>query len=382
MTGTKVDIVGAGMAGLAAALAFSRAGWTVRLRERAEEIREVGAGLQLSPNCTHILHALGLGPALDKVMHRPDRIVLASGITLDTITHVPAGTAAEQRWKSPYGVIHRADLQKLLFQAAENTPTISIETGSRIEPGDLGESDADLVVIADGVWSANRRRLKHAGSPSFTGLVAWRMMVGAQTAVSFIDPHNVTAFMGPESHLVAYPVKGGAKVSMVAITTGEDPGADWSYATSTDNRARLFERFARWHPTLRMTMRDADSVTYWPLYQMSDGAYFDGGKTVLIGDAAHAMVPFAAQGAAMAIEDAWELASAAHEGRTAIFRWEERRRARVARARKRAAFNRFAYHARGPARLARDVVLSLRKPEDLAADLDWLYSWRATGLDA
>ena len=380
MTGTKVDIIGAGMAGLAAALAFSRAGWTVRIREQAEEIREVGAGLQLSPNCTHILNALGLGPALEGVMHRPGRIALASGTSLNVITYVPAGDEAEQRWGAPYGVVHRADLQSVLYDAVKTDKNCSIELGTRIEPRELGDSDADLVVIADGVWSANRIRLKEAGKPSFTGLVAWRLLVDAEDAATFLDPNNVTAYMGRDSHLVAYPVKGGAKVNMVAITNGDSPGASWSYATSAENRAQLFERFKSWNPVLRTTMRDAESVTYWPLYQMSDGAYFDGGKTVLIGDAAHAMGPFAAQGAAMAIKDAWELATSATQGRTAIFQWEERRRNRVGRARKRAGFNRFVYHARGPVRIGRDLVLSLRKPEHLASDLDWLYGWRATGL--
>lgn len=380
MTGKTVDIIGAGMAGLTAALAFSRKGWTVRLREQTAELREVGAGLQLSPNATRILLALGLGEGLAPSLHKPGRIALASGLSLNTIAYVPAGAEAERRWQAPYGVIHRADLQNALFEAVGEYPNITVELGVRTEPADIGDSDADLVVIADGVWSANRSRLKHAGTPSFTGLVAWRMLVDADIAASYIDPLNVTAFMGPESHLVAYPVKEGTRINMVAITTGEDPGRNWSYATSTDNRATLFERFSRWHPTLRTTMREAEEITYWPLYQMSDGAYFDGGKTVLVGDAAHAMVPFAAQGAAMAIEDAWELAAAASENRTAIFSWEEQRRARVGRARKRAAFNRFAYHARGPVRLGRDVVLSLRKPEQLAADLDWLYGWRATGL--
>ena len=380
MTGTTVDIIGAGMAGLTAALAFARLGWTVRIREQAPELREVGAGLQLSPNATRILFALGLGDALASVMHRPGRISLASGQSLQTIAYVPVGDEAERRWGAPYGVIHRADLQGVLFDAVQADENCTLELASRVSPDDIGDSDADLIVLGDGVWSANRRRLKAAGQPSFTGLVAWRFLVDAADAVSFLDPANVTAFMAPESHLVAYPVKGGSQVNMVAITTGADPGPDWSHATSSENRAQLFERFHRWHPTLRTTMRDAETMTYWPLYQLSDGAYFDGGRTALIGDAAHAMGPFAAQGAAMAIEDAWELAAAANEGRTAIFHWEEARRARVAHARKRAGFNRFTYHARGPFRIGRDIVLSLRRPEQLAADLDWLYGWRATGL--
>ena len=119
MTGKTVDIIGAGIAGLTAALAFSRLGWTVRLREQAAELREVGAGLQLSPNATRILLALGLGERLAPSLHKPGRIALASGISLDTIAYVPAGAEAEKRWKAPYGVIHRADLQTVLFEAAE-----------------------------------------------------------------------------------------------------------------------------------------------------------------------------------------------------------------------------------------------------------------------
>jgi len=380
MTGTTVDIIGAGMAGLTAALAFSRKGWSVRVREQAQELREVGAGLQLSPNATRILLSLGLGEALQTVMHVPGRIALASGQSLRTVAYVPAGEEAQKRWGAPYGVIHRAQLQDVLFQAVAADPNCAIELDARVSPSEIGDSEADLIVLADGVWSANRSRLKSAGVPSFTGLVAWRFLVDSRDVSAFLDPENVTAFMAPDSHLVAYPVKGGSEITMVATTSGDDPGPDWSYATSTENRAQLFERFRRWNPSLRESMREAEKVTYWPLYQLSDGAYFDGGRTALIGDAAHAMAPFAAQGAAMAIEDAWELAVAASNSRTDIFNWERSRRRRIAKARKRAAFNRFAYHARGPVRIGRDLVLSLRPPEQLASDLDWLYGWRATGL--
>ena len=304
MTGTTVDIIGAGMAGLTAALAFARLGWTVRVREQAPELLDVGAGLQLSPNATRILFALGLGDALSSVMHRPGRISLASGQSLQTIAYVPVGDEAERRWGAPYGVIHRADLQGALFAAVQVHENCRVELGAQVGPDDIGDSDADLIVLGDGVWSANRQRLKAAGQPSFTGLVAWRFLVDAADAVSFLDPANVTAFMAPESHLVAYPVKGGSQVNMVAITTGADPGPDWSHATSSENRAQLFERFHRWHPTLRMTMCDAGAMTYWPLYQLSDGAYFDGGKTALIGDAAHAMSPIGGIGINLAVQDA------------------------------------------------------------------------------
>jgi salicylate hydroxylase len=391
LTVRNILIIGAGMGGLTTALSFARAGHEVHLVEQAPALSEVGAGLQVSPNASRILIGLGLGEALQRAMVHPHEIVLASGGSLRKITHVPCGAFAAERWGAPYGVMHRADLQTLLLDAVNAQPNCHLHLGQRISSTGIGElanrlglPRPDLVVGADGVWSEIRKLIKGTPSPRFSGQVAWRFKVPTDVARPVLNPASVTAFLGPRTHLVAYPLEKGKTVNMVAITRGNDPGQTWAQREQPDRRQDLLAAFSGWHRDLIAILRQAPEMTRWPLYELPDGPWHDGANTIVIGDAAHAMTPFAAQGAAMAIEDGYELAQACNgvEGELAatLQAYQARRRARVSRTRSRGAFNQFAYHARGPIRLGRDLVLALRQPENLAAELDWLYGYRATGL--
>lgn len=377
-------IVGAGVAGLTAALSLARKGISSDIIEQAPQLGEVGAGLQLSPNATRVLDLIGVLPDLERHWFEPQAISLVSGRDLRPLAAVPAGNFARKRWGHPYGVLHRSTLQQGLLRAVLNQPLCRLHLGYRLQ--DIGANAltsithraADLVIGADGAWSVARDAI--AGSPtvSFSGNIAWRFTITQNGAPGFLSRNGVTAYLGPRAHLVSYPLKEIDGFNLVAIAAGTKSDESWAIDADAARRAMLLEQFSGWHRDIRTILAGAERPTFWPLYQASDGAWHNGRDTVLIGDAAHAMMPFSAQGAAMAIEDAFSLAS--HVARaslpTALAAFSTERKARAERVKARGDFNRFAYHARGPFRIGRDIVLSLRPPEKLAADLDWLYGHR------
>jgi salicylate hydroxylase len=382
----SVAIVGAGIAGLVSALAFARKGVASTVVERTATLQATGAGLQLSPNATYVLGRLGVTERLQGLWREPDNICLVSGQTLAPIASISAKKVAAERWGSPYASLHRATLQNALLAAVQDEPLISLKLDAGIHTDAdidaLADMKPDLTIGADGVWSKFRSRVPHAGSPEFTGMVAWRFIIPERDAPSFLNPRNVTAFVGPQAHIVAYPLKDAGAFNVVALSTGKNPGETWAAECNPSHRAEMTAQFSCWHRDIRTLLSYAPKPTWWPLFGVTEGRWTDNRGSVLIGDAAHAMTPFAAQGAAMAIEDAYELAGIVTADVAlpdALTFFEHHRQSRVARVRSRGAFNKFAYHARGPVRFARDMVLKLRNPENVAADLDWLYGYKAPG---
>ncbi|MDH6297231.1 FAD-dependent monooxygenase [Agrobacterium fabrum] len=389
----SVAIIGAGIAGLTAALAFARHGIDCDIIEQAGELAEVGAGLQLSPNAARILATLGILPDIEARWTEPVSVYLASGKSLTTLLSLPMGAVARSRWGAPYGVLHRSTLQSALLQAVTRNPLCRLHLGKRIENATADViaattfRDHDLIVGADGVWSAARFSVPAAPTATFSGNVAWRFTVAAEEVPSAFNKTAVTAYLGSRGHIVAYPLKEVGGFNIVAIALGADPGATWRAESSGRQKGLLLEQFRDFSPDIVRLLDSSENPTFWPLYQAGPGRWHNGRDTVLIGDAAHAMMPFAAQGAAMAIEDAFELAGtmAGSNGEKplpmpqALAAFEALRLPRIEKARKRASLNRFAYHARGPVRIARDLVFSTRPLEAFLKDFDWLYGYHARG---
>ncbi|MBZ9859932.1 FAD-dependent monooxygenase [Mesorhizobium sp. CA12] len=395
----QIVIAGAGIAGLVAALAFAERGFPVTLFEQARQLEAAGAGLQLSPNATRILRRLSVLDRLLPNAIRPRAVVLKDARSLRELARVPLGETAEKRWGAPYLVAHRADLQAALKAAVAERPGIALVTGARVtgfavDPqrvtatveidGKATDVACGLLVAADGVWSSVRAKLaRTAGfaASRFSGELAWRATVPAESAAgqAFMQigaTDSVTTFLHPGFHMVAYPVSKGSAFNLAAFTRGERIAEGWS---GHADPAVLSAAMRGTAATLAKLAALAGPWTAFPIHTVAQRRWTMSEGVALIGDAAHAMTPFAAQGAAMAIEDASMLANlvADFPGDPAqgLAIWENLRRPRVEKVLKRGALNRLAWHAWGPVAITRNLVLAARPAEKLAADLDWLYGW-------
>ncbi|WP_217577617.1 FAD-dependent monooxygenase [Mesorhizobium sp. GbtcB19] len=395
----QIVIAGAGIAGLTAALAFAERGFPVKLFEQAKQLEAAGAGLQLSPNSTRILRRLGVLEHLLLNAIRPEAVVLKDAKSLRELARVPLGAAGESRWGAPYLAAHRADLQAALMAAVAQRPEIELVTGARVTgvaagpqsvvatvetDGTAMEVGGGLLVGADGVWSSVRAGLaRTAGfaASRFSGELAWRATIPAQSAAGQVftqvgAPDSVTTFLHPGFHMVAYPVSNGSAFNLAAFTKGERIAEGWS---GHADPAILSSAMRGTAATLSRLVELAGPWTAFPIHTVEQRRWTMPDGIALVGDAAHAMTPFAAQGAAMGIEDGAMLADliADFPGdlKQSLTVWENLRRPRVARVLKRGALNRLAWHAWGPVAIARNLVLATRPAEKLAADMDWLYGW-------
>lgn len=389
-----VAVVGAGVGGLAAAIALAQRRFRVTVLEQAPALGEVGAGLQLAPNAVAVLEALGLRDAVEAVASTPEAVELREHARGRLVARVPLGAACVGRYGRPYWHVHRADLLAALAAGAAEAG-VELRLGARVEglaeAGDRvelalaggGRVAASLAIAADGVRSPTRAALFGGLAPRFTRHVAWRGLVPAGRLAA-PPARAATVFMGPRRHLVAYPLRGGALWNVVGVEE-RDAWTEEGWSAPGDPAA-MRAAFAGWAAPARDLLAGVESCFLWGLFDHPPLAAWVRGRVALLGDACHPMTPFLAQGATMALEDAWVLAASlavAEDAPAGLAAYEDRRVARATRVQRAAARSGRVYHLANPAlRLAAHAGLagvSRLAPGALAGRFDWLWGANVVG---
>lgn len=386
---SRILIVGGGIGGLATALACARGGAELALFERSCEFTEVGAGIQMGPNVMKILHGWGLQEALASVAAFPQRLQVRSALSDTELGGLRLGARSVQRYGAPYATIHRADLHALLLAATRQHEAVQLHLDSTVAGVSQSAqqvmlhtrggrtAQGDVLVGADGLWSGVRQQLLNDGAPHATGHLAYRALVLQRSLPERLRSQQVTVWLGPRLHVVQYPVRGGEWLNVVAIVHGRMYG-DAAYWDHSANAAELQHSMAATCAPLQDLIQAIEHWRLWALNIRSPmrGAHEQAqGRVALLGDAAHPMLPYLAQGAGMAIEDAHCLAQALaiHERDlpAALQHYARARWQRNARVQARALRNGRIFHARGVMRWGRDAAMKLLGERLL--DLPWLY---------
>jgi salicylate hydroxylase len=387
-------VAGAGIGGLTAALALARNGFRVVVLEQSERLEETGAGIQLSPNAARTLIDLGLESRLRPLAVAPTALRVLDAASGREIVRVPLGEAAEQRYGAPYWVIHRGDLQAALAAAVSRHLDVTLKLGTRAEDfvahangitvsarttAGVTEERGLALLAADGLWSLMRDRIGHHDAPRFARRTAWRGLIPARlVAPEFREP-LIHLWLGRDAHLVHYPVKACRVINIVAITAAGWNGSGWSEPA---NRADIIPRLAAeaWAPPARALVGLPEAWLKWALYDRRPIRRWSRGPVALIGDAAHPMLPYLAQGAAMAIEDAAVaaqcLAREPDDPAHALRTYCGVRRTRTRKVQRLAARNGTRYHLTGLGATLRDAAMRTMGGNHLLRHYDWIYDWR------
>jgi salicylate hydroxylase len=389
-----VIVAGAGIGGLTTALALARNGFRVVVLEQAARLEETGAGIQLSPNAARTLIELGLGDRLRPHVVVPRALRVFAAKTGREIMRMPLGEIALARYGAPYWMIHRGDLQKALADAVAQEREISLKLGMRMEDfvthpngvtvsargiNGFWDEHGDGLIAADGLWSVAPERMGYNDTPKFSGRTAWRALLPASAVAPEFREPDIHLWLGRDTHLVHYPVKNGAVINVVVITTDAWNAPGWSKPAS---RVELLPHLppAHWAAPARALVREPESWLKWALYERAPLPNWASGAVALLGDAAHPMLPFLAQGAAMAIEDAsvvaYCLARKPDDVPAALKTYVAARRTRARAVQQMAARNGTRYHYGGLMAMLRNAAMSAMGGERLLRHYDWIYKWQ------
>jgi salicylate hydroxylase len=378
----QVAIAGAGIGGLAAAVACRRAGCDVQVFEQARAFSEVGAGVQLGPNVTRVLERWGSGDAVRRVAARPGALVVRDAAHGGELARMELGHAFADRYGAPYLTIHRADLQQLLLEGARDAGA-QLRLDTRVDGAQArSRAEAHALIAADGVWSTLRSLVIDDGPARASGHIAYRGLAEQARLPRALRLGDVRLWLGPSTHVVAYPVRRGELLNIVAIVEAPDRGPsqvsqDWERGGVASELVRAMGRIDR---ELHALVEAIPSWGIWNLHgrpPMAGPHAMARGRIALLGDAAHPMLPYLAQGAGMAIEDAdvlgHVLAGASSDAvPAALASYAQERWRRCAQVQARALRNARIFHASGPMRWARDAAM--RTLGERLLDQPWLYS--------
>ena len=357
----QILIAGGGIGGLTAALAFLKSGHSVTVLEQAPEIAEVGAGLQISPNGMKVLDALGASARVSRDAFRPRAQELRLGRSGAKIFSVPLREASQARWRGEYLHIHRADLIEALKACVVDRAPDAIRLGARVTGYEQREAgvvavlssgekvSGDLLVAADGIHSAVRAQMFGPDKPRYTGNVAWRAVVPVTKLGDYPPPETACVWAGKRRHAVTYRLRRGSLANFVGVVECDEPG-DESW-TSIGAREQALKDFKGWNPVVQRIIDEAPLLMRWSLYDRPELAKWQDGRVVLLGDACHPMLPFMAQGAVMAIEDAYVLSRELARGgqpEAALQAYEAKRKPRTTRVQDVARENAKLFHRSNP----------------------------------
>lgn len=383
----KVIIAGGGIGGLAAALALTQQNIEVLLLEQAETIGEIGAGIQLGPNAYAALDALGVGEAARNRSVFTDYLIMMDAIDATEVARIDVGDSFRQRFGNPYGVIHRADIHLSILEAVEEHPLITFKTSTRIaqyqntatgvavtdQHGNLFEADA--LIGCDGVKSVVRQQLI-GDDARVTGHVVYRAVVSADDIPDDMKANAPLLWAGPHCHLVQYPLRGGKEYNIVVTFHSREQEV---WGVTEGSKEEVLSYFAGIHPGPRRLLDLPTSWRRWATADRNPTEHWGTGNITLLGDAAHPMTQYLAQGACMALEDAVTLGQAikaCDQDLTRAFRlYESLRIPRTARVVLSAREMGRLYHAKGVERRVRNAMWRGRSQQRFYDAIEWLYSW-------
>jgi salicylate hydroxylase len=382
----QVLIVGGGIGGLSAALALARRGIPAQVVEQAEEFKEIGAGIQLGPNVFWMFDLLGIMADVSALAVFPNSLIMMDSVLGEEVTRIPLGEAFRQKFKHPYALIHRADLHKVLLEACRKSNLIRLDAAQKIvrvedKGGEIVAQAASgkeyrgaALIGADGLWSTIRQIVVGDGAPKPAGHITYRAVLPTSEMPEKFRWRDMVLWAGEKVHLVHYPLRTGELFNLVAVFHSNRYEEGWD---SFGDPAELHERFAKTCAPVRTLLNKIESWRMWVLCDRPPIKEWSQGRITLLGDAAHPMLQYLAQGAGMAIEDAVCLADravvAAGDYAAAFRAYQAARYLRTGRVQIMARVYGEFYHAAGVAKELRNMMLSARTAEDAMAGMEWLY---------